>query len=39
MARNNCEIEGCSKEATHIAGLETKIIEICSDHWNEIYRR
>lgn len=39
MVKNNCEIEGCQNEATHLAGTETKIIEICSDHYNLIYKK
>lgn len=39
MAQNNCEIEDCLNEATHLAGTETKIIEICKEHWNEIYKK
>lgn len=39
MAQNNCEIEGCNNEATHITSTESNYIEICADHWHEKYRK
>jgi len=39
MSQHTCEIENCNNKATHLTSTETKIIEICADHWNEIYRK
>jgi hypothetical protein len=39
MEQNNCEIKGCSNEATHITATETKYIEICADHWHDKYKK
>ena len=39
MAKSKCEIPGCDNEATHLTSTESKIIEICADHWNGIYKR
>lgn len=39
MAQSNCQIEGCTNEATHLTSTETKYIEICADHYNDKYRK
>ena len=39
MDQNKCQIEGCNNEATHLTSTETKYIEICSDHYNEKYKK
>lgn len=31
-------MEGCEQEAKFLTSSETKIIEICKDHWNEKYK-
>lgn len=39
MAKNKCEIKDCPNEATNLTATEGKIIEICKDHWNSIYKK
>jgi hypothetical protein len=38
MSNQICEMEGCEQEAKFLTSSETKIIEICKDHWNEKYK-
>lgn len=39
MEPNRCQMDGCDKEATHLTSTETQYIEICSDHYNEKYKK
>lgn len=39
MEQNKCEVAGCNNPATHLTTTESNIIEICKDHWYEIYRK
>jgi hypothetical protein len=39
MDQDKCQIDGCSKPATHLTTSETNYIEICSDHYNEKYKK
>jgi hypothetical protein len=34
-----CEINGCNKPASNLTATESKIIQICKDHYCEIYRK
>lgn len=34
-----CEIEGCLKEATRITSTETRYIVVCEECWHERYRK
>lgn len=36
---DTCEIKGCDKQASHLTATESKIIQICKDHYCEIYRK
>lgn len=38
MGSSICEIDGCNKEAKYLTTTESKMIEICKDHWNEKYK-
>jgi hypothetical protein len=36
---DKCQIKGCDKESNRIAGIpEGGIIEICDDHWHDLYK-
>ena len=39
MDQSKCQIQGCDKEATHLTSSETAWIEICSDHYNDKYKK
>ena len=39
MAQNKCEIPGCDRPATHLTSTESKYIEVCTDHYNEKYKK
>jgi hypothetical protein len=34
-----CQIADCNNTATHLTSTESNYIEICSDHWNEKYKK
>ena len=34
-----CEIKDCNNEAVYLTTTESKMIEICKDHWNEKYKK
>jgi hypothetical protein len=34
-----CEMQGCTKQATHITSTETKYIVVCDDCWGDKYRK
>jgi len=34
-----CEIPGCGKKATNMTSTETKIIQVCKDCYNSIYKK
>lgn len=38
MALGICEIDNCNQEAKYLTTTESKMIEICKDHWNEKYK-
>ena len=34
-----CEMNGCEGEAKHVTSTETKIIQVCKDCYNKIYKK
>jgi ribosome-binding protein aMBF1 (putative translation factor) len=36
---DKCEIKDCAGEAKHITSTESKIIQVCKDCYNKIYKR
>lgn len=34
-----CEIKECGKPAKYLTATESKIIHICTDHYNQIYKK
>jgi hypothetical protein len=38
MGNHICEIKDCKEEAKYITTTESKMIEICKEHYNEKYK-
>jgi len=38
MSLSMCEVDGCKKEGKYLTSTESKMIEVCKDHWNEKYK-
>lgn len=37
--KQNCEVKGCTNQATRIANAEGRSITICNKCWHDIYKK